>query len=67
MIKENCFAFRSFPKKKDGFEWTENKCDALIEFLCDEKECPFYKPKDKVIKYQYKYGVSSYAVGYKDI
>jgi hypothetical protein len=67
MIKENCFAFRSLPKKKDGFEWKEEKCDALTEFLCENKECPFYKSKDKVKKYQYKYGSSYYGVGYEDI
>ena len=66
MIKENCFAFRSLPKKKGGFEWSEDRCDCLTEFLCDKRECPFFKDKSTVTKYQFKYGTSKWSVGYAD-
>lgn len=56
MIKDNCFAFRSLPKEKNGFKWSEDRCDALTEFICDKKECPFFKDKSTLEKYNLKNG-----------
>lgn len=67
MVKENCFAFRSLPKSKNGIKWTEDRCDALVEFVCDDKNCPFYKDRANVVRYQYKYNNSQWNVGYQDI
>lgn len=64
MIKENCFAFRSLPKEKGGFRWAEEKCDALTEFVCAERECPFFKDKDTLIKYNLKNG-NSWVTAYR--
>lgn len=56
MIKENCFAFRSLPKEKNGIRWAEERCDALTEFVCDRKQCPFYKDKNTLERYNIKVG-----------
>lgn len=56
MIKENCFAYRSLPKEKGGIKWAEEKCDALTEFVCIDRECPFFKDKSTLIKYNLKNG-----------
>ena len=65
MIREDCFAFREVLKKKDGFEWHENKCDALTDFLCMDKACPFYKPAESLTRYEYKIHQTP-GVGYKE-
>ena len=65
MIHEDCFAFREVIKKKDGFKWQENKCDALTDFICLDSECPFYKKADTLIKYEYKINQTP-GVGYKE-
>lgn len=66
MIKEDCFAFREVIKKKDGFEWKENKCDALTDFVCDRKKCPFYKKADTLARYEYKINQTP-GIGYRPL
>lgn len=62
MIKENCFAFRTVTKKKDGVTWEENKCDCLNDFYCDG--CPFFKEADTLEMYRFKIHQTT-GVGYK--
>lgn len=64
MKSESCFAFRSFKKKKDGFTWQEEKCDCLKELYCTDGECPFYKNKNDLVKFNFKYGGCYWGVGY---
>ena len=62
MIKENCFAFRTVTKKKDGVTWEENKCDCLNDLYCDG--CPFFKEADTLEMYRFKIHQTP-CVGYK--
>ena len=48
MIKENCF----FYKKGDKL----CKCGALRELVCKERECSFYKTKEREALDRIKYG-----------
>lgn len=52
MFKQDCFAFRTYTKRKEGITWEENKCDCLTDFFCDK--CPFYKNASTLVRYEYK-------------
>lgn len=43
MVKEDCFAFKTF---RNGIK----TCAVLKELLCKEKECSFYKTSEEYVK-----------------
>ena len=43
MVKEDCFAFKTF---RNGIK----TCAVLKELLCKQKECPFYKTTEEYEK-----------------
>lgn len=55
-IRKDCFAFKETEKEKDGISWKESKCDCLNRLECARKICPFYKPAENLIRYEYRIG-----------
>lgn len=65
-MRKDCFAYREEKHDDGGFKWTEETCDCLVEDICLDGKCPFFKHKESVEKYRYKYGNGNYGTGYKD-